>query len=244
MQPQQGDSERGGVGLFVRGLVSLLVEYVLETDEGWLQKRDPADLRVMDVIYDLGTGERWRSMEQVASGCAATVFDDWPLDGSRDSGWVVTTLRRRNHTFLQHHAAWLSRSGVRDGDRVIHEHGTLCRALHLLCTYDQVRISNLAGAEALVKRMELIEEAYRGRGSAPSYEGAEHMLGFKDSLDETLVNPALRKHTAAMMKEEADIHKEKRKAAEETHKAGGVPHQKPGGKHAGGKGGGAPPAEK
>jgi hypothetical protein len=249
VRPQPGDAERHNFGMFCRNEETLMVEYVLNGDEGWQQKREGSDLRTMDVLYDLGSGERFRTMEQVAAESGSRAFDDWPLDGSRDAGWVVQTLRRRNHTFLQHHAAWVSRSGIRDGDRVIHEHGALCRCLHLLCTYDQVRISNLAGAEALVKRMELIEEAYRGRASAPSYEGAEHMLGFRDTMDETLVNPELRKHTAQKMKEEADIHKERRKASEETahaHRgggAGGASHQKSGPK-GGGKGGGAPPAEK
>ncbi len=95
----------------------------------------------------------------------------------------------------------------------------------------------------------MIEEAYRGRPSAPSYEGAEFFMGVRDTADGSLVNPALRKHTAARMKEEAEIHNERRKAAEENdlrrHPVGGErAHPKHGGKAGKGKGGEASPAEK
>ena len=62
---------------------------------------------------------------------------------------------------------------------------------------------------------ELIEEAYRGRPSAPNYEGAVHWLGMRETLDGTMINPELRKHAASRMKEEADVQKERRRWTEE-----------------------------
>ena len=59
----------------------------------------------------------------------------------------------------------------------MHEHGAICRALRLFGSYDQVALGNLAGIEALVKRLQLIEEAHVANPSAPSYEAAEHLMG-------------------------------------------------------------------
>ncbi len=74
------------------------------------------------------------------------------------------------------------------------------------------------------------------------------MLGFRDPMDETLVNPELKKHAAGRMREEAEIAKERRKAQEEKSlrgggdSSGGSAYAKAGAK--GGKGGkGAPPPE-
>jgi hypothetical protein len=208
---EAGDCESPPKAMVCRAGLPLFAEYVATADKDeWVLKH-----RVMDILYDMSSGERHRTMEQVSGDAVAVDFDDWPLDGTRVGSWIIRALRRQNQTFLQHHGAWVAKSGIRDGDRVTHEHATICRALHYFCTYDQVRVPNLAGAETLIKRLVLIEEAYRGRPSAPSYEGAEFFMGVRDTADGSLVNPALCKHTAARMKEEAEIHKERRKAAEE-----------------------------
>ena len=154
-------------------------------------------------------------MEQCASEVTTPEFEDWPLDGSRDAAWALRATRRQSLTFLTHHNSWVQKSGIREGDRAVHEHGSICRALHYFASYDQVNFGALAGIEALIKRMELIEEAYRGRPAAPNYEGAEHWLGQRETLDGTLINPELWKHAASRLKEEADIQKERRKWVEE-----------------------------
>jgi hypothetical protein len=149
-------------------------------------------------------------------------FDDLPFEGPRSCRWLVGDIRKRGQAFQTHHEIWVSRSGIRDGNRAVHEHATLCRILHQMCTYDQLSIANLASAEAAAKRLMLIEEAYhKGGGSAPVFDGSEHYLGIAETAGGSAVDPALRKHATARQKEEGEYLKERRKLAEERAFRGG-----------------------
>ena len=69
----------------------------------------------------------------------------------------------------QHYESWVRKSGVRNPDRSIYEHASLCPALSLMVSYDQLNVPSLASAEALDRRRALIEVA-----EAP-YEASEEM---------------------------------------------------------------------
>ena len=197
---------------------AVLGEYVADADfDGWVKQstEEVENVRIMPILYDNSSGERYRSMDEIAAMAHTVAFDDWPVDGPRSVAWFLRQLRRSHLTFVTHHNLWVQKSGVREGDRVVHEHASLCRSLNLLCSYDQVAVSNLAGAEALVKRLMLLEEAYRGRPSAPNFDGAEFFLGITDPQDGSFVDPEVRKHAATKRREEADILKEQRKWGEE-----------------------------
>ena len=66
----------------------------------------------------------------------------------------------------------------------------------------------------MLKRLQLLEEAYRGRPAQPSVEGADHFLGVTEANDGSLVDPELKKHAAAKLKE-VDVKREQRKWMEE-----------------------------
>ena len=98
---------------------------------------------------------------------------------------------------------------------MVHEHSALGHALDCMLSYDQLNIANLASAESLSRRPMLLEEAYHGRASAPSYEGSDYYLGRRDARDGSVVDPSLRKFVASRLKDEAEIKKEQRKYKEE-----------------------------
>ena len=226
-----GSFEKGGkLVRDIQGVLVLAVFVPHDAYEEWKASVDSADIRVLPVAYDLANAERFRTVEEAVGHHSTVPFEDWPLHQPRSSAWFCKTLRRQNMTFLSHHADWVRSSGIRDGDRAVHEHASISRALHYGCCYDQLNMGNVAMVESLIKRIMLIEQAYQGRPTAPVYDGAEHWMGVQESLDGTLIDPAARKQVADKLKEDAAIKKEGRKWREEHPK---LPGQAPKG---GGKG--------
>ena len=89
-----------------------------------------------------------------------------------------------------------------------------------MASYDQLNLPSLASAEGLNRRRALIEMAHQGRPEAPSYEGADEILGVREATDGTIVDPALTQHAARRQAAKAEILKQNRLAAEEERHAG------------------------
>lgn len=142
-------------------------------------------------------------------------FDDYPLQGPRTLYHDSRQLRRMGLDFLMHHEGWIKKSGVRISDRSVHEHGSICRVLHYMMTYDQLNLPSLASAEALNRRRTLIEHAHQGRPDAPDYAAGEDMLGYRESGDGSIIDPALTQHAARKQAQRAEVLKQTRLAAEE-----------------------------
>ncbi|CAE8582272.1 unnamed protein product [Polarella glacialis] len=128
---------------------------------------------------------------------------------------MLRELRRNSKTFMSAHSDWVKNSGVQHSDRAVHEHRTLSKILELLTCCDQVALTNLAGAEVAVKRRMLIEQAYQGRPDAPRWDGAEYLMGYKDSEDGRYIDPEAVKYQASKLKEDSQIMKESRLKREE-----------------------------
>lgn len=249
-----GDAQRLNVGgktlvLFSAGGVMRLVRKVplddmvrvargLKSGIPAEDQKEERDVRILPVLYDTGD-ERYRTVNEAVVEIEEIDFDDFPLQGPRTVAHDVRQLRRLGLDFNQHHESWLKKSGVRSSDRSVHEHGTLCRALHYMLCYDQLNIAALASAEAINRRRSLIEFAHSGRPDAPSYEGAEEFLGVRESSDGTIVDPALQSHVAKKQAVKAEISKNSRLAAEERRLAGKKGDDKGKGDKGGGKGSGA-----
>jgi len=175
---------------------------------------DDPDARILPVKFD-SAEERWRTIEEAAPLLYEEEFYDVPLTGPRTVMATIRGLRRAGHTFLQHHEGWVRRSGVRMNDRRVHEHLSVCRALHLLTCYDQLCVSNLAGAETLNRRRALIEQAHQQRPEAPIFESAEAFMGTREPADGTLIDDQLARHVAAREHAKAEILRQQRLTREE-----------------------------
>jgi len=91
--------------------------------------KEVKDCRVLPVLLDEGE-ERFRPLDDAAALMSQTDFTDWPLSGvSRSTKFVVKELRRNHKTFMTSNRDWVNHSGVRQTDRVIHEHRTLSKIL-------------------------------------------------------------------------------------------------------------------
>jgi hypothetical protein len=99
--------------------------------------------------------------------------------------------------------------------------------LHLAQVYDQMNLPNLACIEVLIKRRMLIEHAHTGRPDAPSYEGDEHFMGFRESADSSVVDPAVIEYTADKMAQKHKIVEVARKSQEDRARAGANPTRPP-----------------
>ena len=181
-------------------------------------KPEDDDVRTLEVAYDAGE-ERWQRLDTAVPKYVEEDFADWPLAGPRSCGYVMRQLRRSNLNWMTQHESWVARSGVRASDRSVHEHRALSRALEYLASYDQLQVPNLAGAEVIVRRRQLIEQAHSGHPEAPSYEGSEHFMGFRDAADGSVIDPAAVKYTTDRLTGEAKIAEARRKAAEEKRSA-------------------------
>ena len=175
-------------------------------------------MRVLPIRFDEG-GERWRTIPEAYAASQEAPFDDWPLDGVRSTSFVLKQLRRHNRNFVSSHSEWVRNSGIRATDRAVHEHGVLSKALELGACYDQVQLPNLAMAEVLVKRRMLIEAACKGRPEAPKFEGAEHIMGYREEETGEVIDPEVIKYQAAKMKDETAVMKEQRLKKEEAEAA-------------------------
>ena len=110
--------------------------------------KEERDVRILPVVFDSGD-ERFRTVSEAVAEFDEVEFDDFPLQGPRTILHDCRQLRRMGLDFLLHHDAWLKKSGVRASDRSVHEHSSVCRALHFMMVYDQLNLPALASAEAL-----------------------------------------------------------------------------------------------
>ncbi|CAE7038510.1 unnamed protein product [Symbiodinium sp. CCMP2592] len=179
-----------------------------------VEAKSEKDVRVLSVLFD-SADERRRTIHEAVPELEEVEYEDFPLQGPRTLFRDVRQLRRLGLDFCQHHESWLKKSGVRAGDRSVHEHASICRALNWMLCYDQLNICGLASAEALNRRRTLIEFAHQGRPETPSYEGAEDILGVRESADGSLIDPAITQHAARRAASKAEVLKQQRLAAEE-----------------------------
>ena len=207
---------RGGEELLVRGVELAQVEEMKKifSYKQAVPEEQVKDVLILPVFFDAAE-ERYRTLQEAVPEYEEIDFDDYPLQGPRTMFRDLKQLRRTGQDFMMHHEAWVKKSGVRPADRSVYEHSSLCRALQLMMSYDQLNLPALASAEALNRRRALIEHAHSGRPDTPSYEGAEEFMGIKDTADGSLVDPALLQHTAKRQAAKAEIMKQSRLAAEE-----------------------------
>ena len=186
-------------------------------------KAEEFDVRILPIALD-GAHERFVSMVEAVTQYSEEEMVDWPIDGHRTGLYTTRQLRRSSMTFMQQHEAWKKASSIRSTDRAIHELFALSRALHLAQCYDQLNIPNIACCEALIKRRQLIERAYRlGAPDAPNYSGSDHFQGVRETAGGTVIDPALNRYTGDRLHAEYEVERNSRLAITERHRRAGVP---------------------
>ncbi|CAK0816771.1 unnamed protein product [Prorocentrum cordatum] len=105
--------------------------------------------------------EDWRRGDFVGNGADARILARTP--GVRLArSWLAVTesadLAAEVRGLLRgHHESWKSRKRLNPSDWGVSEHHALSTALEDLATHDEVNLTNLLGAERLLRKMQLIE---------------------------------------------------------------------------------------
>lgn len=144
-----------------------------------------------------------------------TKMPGWVFDGPNAAPDFLQGVLSAGLTLLTFQAYWEKKSGVNPASGAAMEHGVLLMILHLLVNFDQLDVSNVAGAEQLVRRLLMIQRAVRKNPKAPNWSGLNYYLTNK--LDESggVVVAAFDKHVAALKHSEAFILKQERLWLEE-----------------------------
>ena len=103
--------------------------------------------------------------------------------------------------------------GINEADQVKYAHAPLCDMLQMATTYNHLDVSSLGCFESLVRRLQILEEAYSEITMAPGFDTQTHFLG--QGKTNVMAAPVLVAHAAGKLRDEAVVAKERRKAREE-----------------------------
>jgi hypothetical protein len=216
---------RGSVGLALMSGVWELVEKVLVKDlDVWMSdKRSGAgrDPRIAGDKRDV-RGRRWMGLSE-AIDCQKpidlTKELHWALSGPRSSMEVLTAVRSTGLELNTYHDKWQAKSGIHVESAICWEHKILFMALALLINFDQVDVSNLAGAEFMCRRILMIQKAVKMNPKCPAFGGLHRMI--ENNLDESggLMTVEYTEHIAKLAEAEAKVLKSQRLYREEARSA-------------------------
>lgn len=96
--------------------------------------------------------------------------DDFPLEGPRTVLFVLSSIADHYGSPEHWHAQFVSVGRLDDRDPGVQEHLTVMKSLHLVAVHDRLELPQLAWAELLCRRGQLIEMRYRVR-FPPDIEG-------------------------------------------------------------------------
>ena len=173
------------------------------------------DIRILPIQIEAADNRRHRRLEDAQPLFVEDDFEDWPLDGDRTMMHGARELRRQGLTFTSHHDKWSTQSGVAQSSRALKEHKVLCLALHYMTTYDQLNLPNIAAAELINLRRQLIESAHEYNPDLPDYTAAEDFMGSHDNARGAIIDPRRVAFVAARQGARAKVLEQSRKAKEE-----------------------------
>jgi hypothetical protein len=212
---------RGAMALVKMGTLWSFAEHVVERElDLWMASKRSGAGRDPRIVGDLrdAKGRRWMSLPEAINSMRPTDFakvKDWPMKGPRASTEVVTAVRSTGLELNAFHDRWQVKAGIHPDAAIVWEHKCLLFVLALLVNYDQVDISNLAGAEYACRRLLMIERAVKGNPKSPCFAGLHKMI--EQSLDESggLMTVEFTEHIAKLSEAEAKVMKQRRLLKEE-----------------------------
>ena len=159
-------------------------------------------------------GRRHRDFREAVEMLEEVDMTDFPLAGPRVAHWSLTAMASSTAGPMARHHRWVQEARIPSSDRSIYEHEVISRFIEFALCYDGLALDNLACAELLLRRMQLIEHGHLDDPSSPNWEGARHFMGTGERRGGAIVAPALEQFVAENLRGEAAIAKERRKARE------------------------------
>jgi len=172
-------------------------------------EKAPDDVRTLAVDYD-GQGERHKAWRQVTLELTEEVFSDWPPLGPRTTISLAKHMERHGRTPTGWIERWAREKHLETTDRAYHEMKCLGEILEQAGSYDQLNLGSLSCMELLVRRMQIIIDAYSRNAARPNFDNAEHFSGLGSAMEGVSVE--LRAYAARKAKQEAEIEQARQKA--------------------------------
>ena len=192
-------------------------------------KEAAADARLLGISFQ-GVARSERQWRDLSREIRQEEFSDWVVPGPRTATWCVQFINRKNGGPTDHHKWWSQAHGLKPDSWGMAEHDNLSNFLDRLGRYDGLDLSNLAGAELIFRRLQLIEYLYseRGPGGGKASKGekkkedpgnlsyeATIFGGAHKEYSDCMVAPSLLEYVAKEVENEAAVMKSVRKAREE-----------------------------
>ena len=124
-------------------------------------------------------------------------WKDWPVTVPRTCRWFTRFVKDVNTSPQSRTGQWTKELGINDADRVKCEHAHLCDMLQMVMTCDQLDVSSLGCFELLVRRLQMLEQAYGANPKAPRFDAQTNFMG--KGKNNVAVAPALVAHHAPRM---------------------------------------------
>eukprot|EP00971_Amphidinium_carterae_P219605 4360073-Amphidinium_carterae.1 len=171
------------------------------------------DARVLPVKWR--NNARRRGFQEAVELMEGNEYGDEEMEGDLTTMWYLEKIVGTGLDPVSRHRAWVSDSGIPQGDRSVYEHQTIALVLQTAACRDQLNLGSLLSMEILARRAMLIESAHVHSPGNPDYSHGSDFMGLGEQRGGALVSPGLLKLAASKASERTQIMKEKRKMAEE-----------------------------
>ena len=154
----------GAIGLKPQDGIYYAIKRMKRSEvEKYKGKEASSDARLMGLSFQ-GLSRTERQWRDVSKEIQQETIEDWSVPGPRTSDWCIRFLNRRNGGPSDHHRWWTQNHALKPEAWGVGEHDHLMKVVDKLGRFDGLDLANLAGAELIFRRLQLIEYVYSERG--------------------------------------------------------------------------------
>jgi hypothetical protein len=194
------------------------IERILPGDkEAWIDdKRSGAgrDPRLSTTVK-LKDGTRRTSLRDALESFRPVVLPGWVFRGPPAIREVVSGIVQSGLEPQSYHSHWTTTSGISPASGIAREHGFLLTLLWMMACYDQYDLFNSAVAEAMGRRILMIQRATKRSPKNPDFSGLECFLLHQLDPSAGIVAADFDKYIAELQKVESNNMKQARLSREE-----------------------------
>ena len=135
---------------------------------------------------------------------------EFPIIGTRAAKEFHEAVAASTEGFLTYHSEWLRLSGLSRKTSSVHIHRSMCEALRLMHTFDQLDVSALAVGEHLSRWIIQMELAVERKPLAPDFSGLDTVSGTAQLPDGRAATTKFSEWVLGRLKERASLWKQER----------------------------------
>ena len=180
--------------------------------------------RVLPITRDL-QGNRFREFRSTMGHFTGDTsgMSDNPVSGPSTFVWLMRHFCENGGSPTAFHQRWLSDVRLDYQAAGTQEHQTLCKAIELMISIDQIDGSKMVFAEVMARKIQVIHDRWKHKMASLAANGGKDgevdetylLLGVYETRGNIGVAPALSRWLADELGREAAVAKERRRAREE-----------------------------